>query len=174
MTSLDRPVGSEGETSLGELVSGNEAPPEEELEVSLRQEALRRAVAELPDRERDVLKLRFGLNGDPSPQSLEQIGKTLGLTRERVRQIESEALKRLAVSRELDAVRAAVEQRVDDGHRNRYRDQQASPCQRDRAPVQRESHGGSLGRRQPQWQRGDPEEPDCDPEEDEEEVRDAL
>jgi RNA polymerase primary sigma factor len=107
VTSLDRPVGSEGETSLGELVSGNEAPPEEELEVSLRQEALRRAVAELPDRERDVLKLRFGLNGDPSPQSLEQIGKILGLTRERVRQIETEALKRLAVSRELDAVRAA-------------------------------------------------------------------
>jgi RNA polymerase primary sigma factor len=107
VTSLDRPVGSEGDTSLGELVSGNEAPPEEELEVSLRQEALRRAVAELPDRERDVLKLRFGLNGDPSPQSLEQIGKTLGLTRERVRQIETEALKRLAVSRELDALRAA-------------------------------------------------------------------
>jgi RNA polymerase primary sigma factor len=107
VTSLDRPVGSEGDTSLGELVSGNEAPPEEELEVSLRQDALRRAVAELPDRERDVLKLRFGLNGDPSPQSLEQIGKTLGLTRERVRQIETEGLKRLAVSRELEAVRAA-------------------------------------------------------------------
>jgi RNA polymerase primary sigma factor len=107
VTSLDRPVGSASDTSLGELVSGNEAPPEEELDVSLRQEALRRAVAELPDRERDVLKLRFGLNGDPSPQSLEQIGKILGLTRERVRQIENEALKRLAVSRELEAVRAA-------------------------------------------------------------------
>jgi RNA polymerase primary sigma factor len=107
VTSLDRPVGSESDTSLGELVSGNEAPPEEELEVSLRQDALRRAVAELPDREQDVLKLRFGLNGDPSPQSLEQIGKTLGLTRERVRQIETEALKRLAVSRELEALRAA-------------------------------------------------------------------
>jgi RNA polymerase primary sigma factor len=107
VTSLDRPVGSEGDTSLGELVSGNEAPPEEELEVSLRQDALRRAVAELPEREQDVLKLRFGLNGDPSPQSLEQIGKTLGLTRERVRQIETDALKRLAVSRELEAVRAA-------------------------------------------------------------------
>ena len=107
VTSLDRPVGSESDTSLGDLVSGNEAPPEEELEVSLRQEALRRAVAELPDREQDVLKLRFGLNGDPDPQSLEQIGKTLGITRERVRQIESDALKRLAVSRELEAVRAA-------------------------------------------------------------------
>jgi RNA polymerase primary sigma factor len=107
VTSLDRPVGSESNTSLGELVAGSEAPPEEELEVSLRQDALRRAVAELPERERDVLRLRFGLNGDPSPKSLEQIGKTLGLTRERVRQIETDALQRLAVSRELDAVRAA-------------------------------------------------------------------
>jgi RNA polymerase primary sigma factor len=107
VTSLDRPVGSEGATSLGELVSAEEAPPEEELEVSLRQEALRRAVAGLPDREQSVLKLRFGLNGDPNPQSLEQIGKTLGITRDRVRQIEGDALRRLAVSRELDAVRAA-------------------------------------------------------------------
>jgi RNA polymerase primary sigma factor len=107
VTSLDRPVGAESETSLGELVAGDEAPPEEELEISLRQEALRRAISELPDRERDVLKMRFGLNGDPDPKSLEAIGKTLGLTRERVRQIESEALERLAVSRELDALRAA-------------------------------------------------------------------
>jgi RNA polymerase primary sigma factor len=107
VTSLDRPVGTEGDASLGDLVAGQEAPPEEELEISLRQDALRRAIAELPDRERDVLKMRFGLNGDPDPQSLEAIGKTLGLTRERVRQIESEALSRLAVSRELDALRAA-------------------------------------------------------------------
>jgi RNA polymerase primary sigma factor len=107
VTSLDRPVGTEGETSLGELTAGGEAPPEEEVEVSLRQEALRRAVDDLPDRERDVLKLRFGLNGDQSPKSLEQIGKTLGLTRERVRQIETDALERLALDRELEALRAA-------------------------------------------------------------------
>jgi RNA polymerase sigma factor (sigma-70 family) len=107
VTSLDRPVGSEGDTSLGEIVSGEDAPPEEELEVSFRQDALRRAIAELPDRERDVLKLRFGLDGDPTPQSLEQIGKTLGLTRERVRQIELDALERLALDRELEALRAA-------------------------------------------------------------------
>ena len=98
---------SESETSLGELTAGGEAPPEEEVEVSLRQEALRRAVADLPDRERDVLKLRFGLNGDQTPKSLEQIGKTLGLTRERVRQIETAALERLALDRELEALRAA-------------------------------------------------------------------
>src|SRR5256714_9310538 len=95
VTSLDRPVGSESDTSLGELVSGQDAPPEEELEVSFRMEALRRAIAELPDRQQDVLKLRFGLDGDPQPKSLEQIGKELGLTRERVRQIAMDALERL-------------------------------------------------------------------------------
>jgi RNA polymerase primary sigma factor len=107
VTSLDRPVGSESDTSLGDLFSGEDAPPEEELEVSFRTDALRRAIAELPDRQQDVLKLRFGLDGDPTPMSLEQIGKTLGLTRERVRQIELEALERLALDRELDALRAA-------------------------------------------------------------------
>src|SRR5262245_5012 len=107
VTSLDRPVGSESDASLGDLVSGEDAPPEEELEVSFRTDALRRAIAELPDRQQEVLKLRFGLDGDPNPMSLEQIGKTLGLTRERVRQIEVDALERLALDRELDSLRAA-------------------------------------------------------------------
>ena len=107
VTSLDRPIGSEGDTTMGELVSGEDAPPEEELEVSFRTDALRRAIAELPDRQQDVLKLRFGLDGDPNPMSLEQIGKTLGITRERVRQIELDALERLALDRELEALRAA-------------------------------------------------------------------
>ena len=70
VTSLDRPLGAEGDTSLGELTAGDEAPPEEEVEISLRQDALRRALEELPDRERDVLKLRFGLNGDTTPKRL--------------------------------------------------------------------------------------------------------
>jgi RNA polymerase primary sigma factor len=107
VTSLDRPVGSESDTSLGDLFSGEDAPPEEELEVSFRTDALRRAIAELPDRQQDVLKLRFGLDGDLNPMSLEQIGKVLGLTRERVRQIEIQALERLALDRELDSLRAA-------------------------------------------------------------------
>jgi RNA polymerase primary sigma factor len=88
-------------------MAGEEAGPEEEVTVSLDMEVLRRAVSQLPERERDVVKLRYGLNGDIEPASLEEIGRRLGITRERVRQIESEALERLAVQREIEALRAA-------------------------------------------------------------------
>ncbi|HWH55349.1 MAG TPA: sigma-70 family RNA polymerase sigma factor [Gaiellaceae bacterium] len=108
VTSLDKPVGAENESTLGELVPGQQATPEEEVTYSLREQALRNAVAELPDREREVVKLRYGLNGDRDPKSLEAIGQELGLTRERVRQIEAAALERLAVNRELDAVSDAA------------------------------------------------------------------
>jgi RNA polymerase primary sigma factor len=107
VTSLDRPVGEEGDASYGDIVAREEAPPpEEEVRVTLGREALHRALADLPDREREVLKLRYGLNGDVDPASLEEIGRRLGITRERVRQIEAEALERLAVNRELEALAA--------------------------------------------------------------------
>jgi RNA polymerase primary sigma factor len=108
VTSLDRPVGEEGGTSFGELVGGDDPSPDETLHVSLEEDTLRRAVAGLPDRQQEVLKLRYGLNGeDGDPHSLEEIGRRMGLTRERVRQIEAEALQRLAVNREIEAIRAA-------------------------------------------------------------------
>jgi RNA polymerase primary sigma factor len=107
VTSLDRPVGSEGDAKLGDLVAGEAAPPEDEVHVSLDQETLHRAVAALPDREREIVKLRYGLDGDEGPQSLEKIGQQLGLPRERVRQIEANALQMLAVQREIEALRAA-------------------------------------------------------------------
>jgi RNA polymerase primary sigma factor len=107
VTSLDRPVGEEGDVSFGELVAGDTPSPEERLNVSLEQDTLQRAVRQLPDREREVVKLRYGLNGDSTPKSLEEIGRQLGLTRERVRQVEAEALERLAVNREIEALRAA-------------------------------------------------------------------
>jgi RNA polymerase primary sigma factor len=108
VTSLDRPVGEEGGASLGELTAGESTGPEEEVTVSLAEDTLRRAVSELPQRERDVLKLRYGLNGDVEPASLEEIGRRLGLTRERVRQLEAAALERLAVQREIEALRSAA------------------------------------------------------------------
>jgi RNA polymerase primary sigma factor len=107
VTSLDRPVGEEGDATYGDIVAREDAPPpEEEVRVTLGREALHRAIAELPDREREVVKLRYGLNGDGDPASLEEIGRRLGLTRERVRQIEAEALERLAVNREIEALAA--------------------------------------------------------------------
>jgi RNA polymerase primary sigma factor len=107
VTSLDRPIGEEGASTYGDLIPGESPAVEEELHVSLREEALHKALSELPDREREVLRLRYGLNGDVDPQSLEQIGRQLGLTRERVRQLEAQALERLAVQREIEALRAA-------------------------------------------------------------------
>jgi RNA polymerase primary sigma factor len=107
ITSLDRPVGEESDAALGDLFASEQAPPEEELTVSLEQDVLRRAVAELPEREREVVKRRYGLNGDRDPASLEAIGRELGLTRERVRQIEASALEQLAVNREIEALKVA-------------------------------------------------------------------
>jgi RNA polymerase primary sigma factor len=107
ITSLDRPIGDENEGALGELFASEQVPPEEKLTVSLEQDVLRRAVAQLPEREREVVKRRYGLNGDRDPSSLEAIGRELGLTRERVRQIEASALEQLAVNREIEALKVA-------------------------------------------------------------------
>ena len=108
VTSLDRPLGDDGGGSLGDLVAGEAAAPDEELQVSLRESALRRALDSLPDEERAVIELRFGMDGDDEPHSLAEVGRRLGLRPERVKQIESEALGRLAVARELESLRDAA------------------------------------------------------------------
>jgi RNA polymerase primary sigma factor len=108
VTSLDRPLGEDSDASLGDVVTGEAPPVEEEVHVSLAEETLRKALDELPERERDVLKMRYGLDGDGEPTSLEEIGRRLSLTRERVRQIESRALQRLALHREVAGLRSAA------------------------------------------------------------------
>jgi RNA polymerase primary sigma factor len=100
VASTDMPVGDDGDASFGDLIAGTGPSTEEEASASLRDLAVRQAVANLPDRERDVIELRFGLVGE-GPASLEAIGKQLGLTRERVRQIETEALRKLAQNEDL-------------------------------------------------------------------------
>jgi RNA polymerase primary sigma factor len=107
VTSLDRPVGEEGDSSLGDLLEGEGPAPEEEVEVSLVEDTLRRTVEELPEPERDVIRLRYGINGD-DPKPLRETGRQLGLSAERVRQLESKALKRLAARREVEALREAA------------------------------------------------------------------
>ena len=108
VTSLDKPIGAESEGTFGEVVASEQATPEDEVTYSLQEQALRKAVAQLPARQREIVKLRYGLNGDRDPKSLDAIGRELGITRERVRQIEAEALERLALSRELDAISDAA------------------------------------------------------------------
>ncbi|HST16222.1 MAG TPA: sigma-70 family RNA polymerase sigma factor [Gaiellaceae bacterium] len=101
--SLDAPVSDGEDALLGDFVAGDGPSPEELVESSLRSQVLADALRALPDRSRAVVVLRYGL-GDADPKTLEEIGRRLGLTRERVRQIEVEALKRLATLHEMEAV----------------------------------------------------------------------
>src|SRR5205823_7896961 len=104
VTSLDKPVGAEGDTSFGDLIAGEDTEPSEEVHVSLAERAVRQAVDTLPEREREIVKLRYGMNGNRDPQSLEEIGRTLRITREQMHQIEAQALARLAERREVAAL----------------------------------------------------------------------
>jgi RNA polymerase primary sigma factor len=101
--SLDQPVGEEDDAVLGDFVPGEGPLPEDEVEVALRGEALATSLAALTEREMQVIVLRYGLGGG-EPMTLEQIGKTLDLTRERVRQLELHALNRLSAMHEMAAV----------------------------------------------------------------------
>lgn len=104
--SLNQTVGADDEGELGDLFADREAPdPFDEAEESLRRQGVRRALDALPERERRILELRFGFEGEP--WTLEAIGHELDLTRERVRQLEGQALSRLAAIRELASLAAA-------------------------------------------------------------------
>ena len=93
--------------AFGDLLPSEGPAPEDVVHVSLREETLKRALQELPDRERTVVALRYGIDGgEPTP--LREIGRQLGITPERVRQIESKALGRLGRMRELAALRQAA------------------------------------------------------------------
>ncbi len=107
VTSLDRPVGEEEDTPLGALLASGGRTPDEEVEISLREDALRRALERLPDREREVVKLRYGVGGD-DPTPLSETGRRLGLSQDAVRKLERRALSELAQSRELEALRPAA------------------------------------------------------------------
>ena len=93
--SLERPVGEEDDSELGDFVEDlSEESPFEQAAEHLRKENLRRALATLPQREREVIELRYGLTGK-RPYTLEEVGRTFNVTRERIRQIENHTLKKL-------------------------------------------------------------------------------
>jgi RNA polymerase primary sigma factor len=107
VTSLDRPVGEEEDTTLGALLPSEGAGPEEELEISLREDALRRALDQLAEPERSVVKMRYGIGGE-EPTPLREAGRRLGMSSDAVRKLERRALAELAESRELEALRPAA------------------------------------------------------------------
>ena len=103
--SLEKPVGDEEESEFGHfLTDENEPLPEEVAEVELRKATLQRVLGTLSSRERRVLELRYGLNGE-HPRTLDEVGRTFSVTRERIRQIENQSLKKLRALAESVALR---------------------------------------------------------------------
>ena len=93
--SLEKPVGDEEESEFGHFLTDETEPlPEEVAEVEMRKAALSRVLGTLSARERRVLEMRYGLNGE-HPRTLDEVGKTFNVTRERIRQIENQSLKKL-------------------------------------------------------------------------------
>jgi RNA polymerase primary sigma factor len=105
--SLEKPIGEEEESELGDFVEDQTAEsPFELASERLRRENLRRALAALPEREREVIEMRFGLTGE-RPYTLEEVGKAFNVTRERIRQIENHTLKKLEALPEAQRLRDA-------------------------------------------------------------------
>jgi RNA polymerase primary sigma factor len=108
VTSLDRPVGESGEAAFGDLLPSDQASPEEEVHVSLRGNAVRRALRSLTETERQIVELRYGLDGDDRPVGVQEIGQRLGLRQSEVRTLERRALAHLSTVREIEALREAA------------------------------------------------------------------
>ena len=107
LTSLDQPVGDDGETALGDLLASERPEPLEEVAEADRDRRVGELVAALPEDERNVVRLRFGLTGD-EPRTLRQTGMELGITTEQARKLEERGLNRLAGSSELESLRQAA------------------------------------------------------------------
>ncbi len=107
--SLEKPVGGEEESEFGHFLTDDSEPqPEDAVDTTLRGEALTKILATLSPRERLVLEMRYGLNGEP-PRTLDDVGRALNVTRERIRQIENHTLKKLRVLADAQTLREGVE-----------------------------------------------------------------
>ena len=103
--SLEKPVGDDDESEFGQFIADDNAPsPEDSAELSLRHEALQGVLNTLTYRERRVLELRYGLDGE-QPRTLDEVGRTFNVTRERIRQIENQSLQKLATLVEAQGLR---------------------------------------------------------------------
>ncbi|HEY2258412.1 MAG TPA: sigma-70 family RNA polymerase sigma factor [Solirubrobacteraceae bacterium] len=107
LTSLDQPIGEDGETAFGDLLASERPEPAEEVESAERQEMINGAVDQLPEAERNVIRLRFGLTGT-EPLNLRQTGVELGIPMGKARELEQQGLTRLARSSGLEELRRAA------------------------------------------------------------------
>jgi RNA polymerase primary sigma factor len=104
VTSLDAPVGEDGEATLGTLVGDEDRSGDEQIDIELREEIVRRALETLPDPQRRVIEMRFGVDGDPEPRSVREVSRELGISASEVKRIENRALMSLSAQRELRAL----------------------------------------------------------------------
>jgi RNA polymerase primary sigma factor len=105
--SLEKPIGEDEDSSLGDFVEDETAEsPFELASENLRRQNVRKALEALPEREREVMEMRFGLNGHQA-RTLEEVGRAFGVTRERIRQIENNTLKKLESLPEAQRLRDA-------------------------------------------------------------------
>jgi len=106
--SLEKPIGEEEDSELGDFVEDDQAEsPFDSASLTLRRSDIEMALSSLPERERRVIELRFGLDGS-QPCTLEEVGKAFGVTRERIRQIENNTLKKLETLPEAQGLKDCV------------------------------------------------------------------
>lgn len=107
LASLDQSVSDDGETALGDLIASERPEPVEEVEDSDRARRIQDVVDGLPDAERKVIRLRFGLDGD-DPRTLREVGAELGISPQRAHELEDRGLRRLAGNSELEGLQLAA------------------------------------------------------------------
>jgi len=107
LSSLDQPVGEDGEGALGDVLPSDRPDPFEEVSDGLREQQVAEIVAKLPEPERKVIELRFGLSGD-EPRTVRQTGTELGISSARASELEDQALRRLAKTAGVEALRIAA------------------------------------------------------------------
>ena len=109
--SLESPIGDEGDTSLGDLVEdAKSVSPADAMMATRLKDGVREALSILSQKEQDILRLRFGLGGEGTEHTLEEVGRAFSVTRERIRQIESKALRKLGYSGGLGHLRALIDE----------------------------------------------------------------
>jgi len=108
VASLDQPVGDEGDTAFGELLASGEAAIEETLHVTWREDIVLREVADLPEPQRSVVRLRYGLDGTNETRTVSKVARELELAPREVRKLEEQALVTLSLQRELQSLNEAA------------------------------------------------------------------